>query len=363
MKIRNTVIALLGVVVLGSVAPADALAAAQRQSSKKTVEAKPAAKLAAKSAAKPGTRAGAADRIVARAGKSASQREKNRRIAAYASPLVQRTAVAAVGPEIDQEGNPLLHSAAFMIADQATGNVLLEKNSDAVLPIASITKLMTAMVVLDARLSLGESLVIAGEDVDTLRNSSSHVPVGTELSREDMLRLALMSSENRAAAALARNYPGGLPAFVMAMNRKAISLGLRETRFSDSTGLNSANVSSARDLVKMVSAASRYPLIREFSTTANYVVSLNGRQRQFNNTNALVSSPDWQIGVSKTGFINESGKCLVMQAWLLNKPMIIVLLDSFGRFTRVADAQRVKRWLESAAVQQKVAANLRGPAT
>jgi len=362
MKIRNTVIALLSVFVLGSVAPADALAAAQRPSSKKTANAKPAAKLAARSAAKPAKRADAADRIVARAGKSASQREKNRRVA-HASPLVQRSAVAAAGPEMDQEGNPLLHSAAFMIADQATGNVLLEKNSDAVLPIASITKLMTAMVVLDARLSLGEPLLIANEDVDTLRNSSSHVPVGTELSREDMLRLALMSSENRAAAALARNYPGGLPAFVMAMNRKATSLGLRETRFSDSTGLNSANVSSARDLVKMVSAASRYPLIREFSTTANYVVSLNGRQRQFNNTNALVSSPDWQIGVSKTGFINESGKCLVMQAWLLNKPMIIVLLDSFGRFTRVADAQRVKRWLESAAVQQKVAANLRGPAT
>jgi len=218
-------------------------------------------------------------------------------------------------------------------------------------------------VVLDARLSLTETITVTSDDVDTLRNSSSHVPVGTELAREDMLRLALMSSENRASSALARNYPGGYQAFVAAMNRKAASLGLRDTRFSDATGLNSANVSSARDLVKMVSAASRYPLIREFSTTANYVVHLNGRPRQFNNTNALVSSPDWQIGVSKTGFINESGKCLVMQAWLLNKPMIIVLLDSFGRFTRVADAQRVKRWLESAAVQQKLALHSRGPAT
>jgi serine-type D-Ala-D-Ala endopeptidase (penicillin-binding protein 7) len=354
MKIRNTVLALLSVFALSAMAPADVSAASQRHSSKK--------EHVAKGSHKAGKVAKAASSKAARAGRVASI-HKQRRHAVFASAAVQRTAVASAASEMDNEGNPLLHSAAFMIADQATGNVLLEKNSDAVLPIASITKLMTAMVVLDARLSLTEILTIANDDVDTLRGSSSHVPVGVELPREDMLRLALMSSENRAASALARHYPGGLPAFVAAMNRKAVSLGLRETRFLDSTGLNSANVSSARDLVKMVSAASRYPLIREFSTTANYTVALNGRPRQFNNTNALVSSPDWQIGVSKTGFINESGKCLVMQAWLLNKPMIIVLLDSFGRFTRVADAQRVKRWLESAAVQQKLAANVRGPAT
>ena len=346
MKTRNSLFALLGMFALSSMAPVDVHAAAHRSQAKKAVVAKAAVK------AEQGAKRGHVARL----------RGKARHVA-LAAPVVHRAAVAVAAPEIDQEGNPLLHSAAFMIADQATGSVILEKRSDAVLPIASITKMITAMVVLDARLNLDEILTIAADDVDTLRGSSSHVPVGTELSREDMLRLALMSSENRAAAALARNYPGGLPAFVMAMNRKALSLGLRETRFSDSTGLNSANVSSARDLVKMVSAASRYPLIRDFSTTANYVVSLNGRQRQFNNTNALVSSPDWQIGVSKTGYINESGKCLVMQAWLLNKPMIIVLLDSLGRFTRVADAQRVKRWLESAAIQQKLAANVRGPAT
>jgi D-alanyl-D-alanine endopeptidase (penicillin-binding protein 7) len=351
MKIRNTVLALLSVFTLSAMAPGDVSAASQRHSSKKEHAAKGSHK--AEKVAKTAS---------SRAARVASI-HKQRRHVVFASAAVQRTAVASAASEMDNEGNPLLHSAAFMIADQATGNVLLEKNSDAVLPIASITKLMTAMVVLDARLSLMDILTIANDDVDTLRGSSSHVPVGVELAREDMLRLALMSSENRAASALARHYPGGLPAFVAAMNRKAASLGLRETRFLDSTGLNSANVSSARDLVKMVSAASRYPLIREFSTTANYTVYLNGRPRQFNNTNALVSSPDWQIGVSKTGFINESGKCLVMQAWLLNKPMIIVLLDSFGRFTRVADAQRVKRWLESAAVQQKLAANVRGPAT
>lgn len=362
MKIRNSLLALLSVFALGSGVSVDALAAAQHASAKKVAApAKSVAKVAKVEKSAKGRKMAAAAPVRTSAKSVARRDHAHARVAA--APVVQRASFAPAAAEIDQEGNPLLHSAAFMIADQATGNVLLEKNSDAVLPIASITKLMTAMVVLDARLNLGEILTIGQEDVDTLRGSSSHVPVGTELAREDMLRLALMSSENRAASSLARHYPGGLPAFVAAMNRKAASLGLRETRFSDSTGLNSANVSSARDLVKMVSAASRYPLIREFSTTANYVVSLNGRQRQFNNTNALVSSPDWQIGVSKTGFINESGKCLVMQAWLLNKPMIIVLLDSFGRFTRVADAQRVKRWLESAAVQQKVAANGRGPST
>ncbi|WP_079433126.1 D-alanyl-D-alanine endopeptidase [Zoogloea sp. LCSB751] len=361
MKIRTTVLTLLGVFALNTAMPGDAHAVAHHAASKKSQAAKatPKAEKAEKVAksSKSGKAKGS------KVAKAVEEKASSRRVAAH-TPRHARHAVAAVSHDMDHEGNPQLQSAAFMVADQATGNVLLEKNSDSVVPIASITKLMTAMVVLDARLSLNEALTITQDDVDTLRGSSSHVPVGTELQRDDMLRLALMSSENRAAAALGRNYPGGLPAFVVAMNRKAASLGLHDTRFSDSTGLNSANVSSARDLVKMVSAASRYPLIREFTTTANYVVSLNGRQRQFNNTNSLVGSPNWQIGVSKTGYINESGKCLVMQAWMLNKPMIIVLLDSFGRFTRVADAQRVKRWLESAAVQQKLAAAGRhGPAT
>lgn len=365
MKIRNTVLTVLSVFALAAGVAGSAHAAAQR-----AAKAAPAAKSAAKKTpVAKGATAAKSSRVArsARGGKLARAQADKQALSprgrALAAAVFHRAMTTQVTADMDHDGNPLLQSAAFMIAEQATGNVILEKNSDAVLPIASITKLMTAMVVLDARLGLADQLIISQDDVDTLRGSSSHVPVGIELSREDMLRLALMSSENRAAAALARNYPGGKPAFVAAMNRKAASLGLRDTRFSDSTGLNSANVSSARDLVKMVSAASRYPLIREFSTTANYMVSLNGRPRQFNNTNALVSSPDWQIGVSKTGFINESGKCLVMQAWLLNKPMIIVLLDSFGRFTRVADAQRVKRWLESAAAQQKLASQGRGPTT
>jgi D-alanyl-D-alanine endopeptidase (penicillin-binding protein 7) len=239
-----------------------------------------------------------------------------------------------------------VQSAAVVVQDQSTGAVLFEKNSDAVVPIASITKLMTAMVVLDAGLPLEEMLAVGDEDIDTLRGSHSRLRVGTELSREDMLRLALMSSENRAASALGRHYPGGIEAFVAAMNVKALAIGLRDTHFSDSTGLSAANVSSARDLSKMVAAAAHYPLIRELSTTAEYTMQIGRRSQTFRNTNTLVRSSDWEIGLSKTGYIREAGKCLVMQAWLSNKPVIIVLLDSWGKLTRIGDAQRIKRWVE-----------------
>lgn len=259
-----------------------------------------------------------------------------------------RPAVPPVIAELDRDGNPLLKSAAFMVQDLDSGDVLLERNAQSAMPIASITKLMTAMVVLDAHQSLTEWLDIGDEDTDKLKGTSSRLAVGTILSREQMIHLALMSSENRAAAALARHYPGGAAAFVAAMNRKAQVLGLSDTQFHDSTGLNPNNVSSARDLARMVSAASHYPLIREFSTDDEELVEVRGRLQTFRNTNALVSSPEWQIGVSKTGFINEAGRCLVMQAWLGNKPMVIVLLDSVGKFTRVADAQRIKRWVETA---------------
>ncbi|MEW5887433.1 MAG: D-alanyl-D-alanine endopeptidase [Pseudomonadota bacterium] len=254
---------------------------------------------------------------------------------------------------VEDNDHLLLRSAAVLVQDQSTGAVLFEKNAQAVVPIASITKLMTAMVVLDAQSSLSETLVVTDEDVDRLRGSSSRLRVGTELSREDMLRLALMSSENRAASALSRHYPGGREAFVEAMNRKAEAIGLKDTHFRDPTGLSAANVSSARDLVKMVAAASKYPLIREMSTTPEYEVEVNGRRMAFRNTNTLVRNSSWEIGVSKTGFINESGKCLVMQAWLANKPMIIVLLDSVGRLTRIGDAQRIRKWIESAALSRQ----------
>lgn len=245
-----------------------------------------------------------------------------------------------------------LQSSAVVVQDQSSGAMLYEKNPDAVVPIASITKLMTAMVTIDSRPNLREELTVADADVDALRHSTSHVPVGTVLPREDMLRLALMSSENRAASSLARYYPGGTPAFVAAMNRKAQILGLKDTRFFDATGLNAGNVSSARDLARMVAAAATYPLIREFTTTAEYDVKLGRGMRTFHNTNSLVKSDSWEIGVSKTGYISESGKCLVMQAWFNNKPTIVVLLDSAGRYTRQGDANRVKKWIESNVASQ-----------
>lgn len=250
-----------------------------------------------------------------------------------------------------------LQSAAVLVQDQATGTVLFEKNSNAVLPIASITKLMTAMVVLDAQPDPQEMLTIGDQDVDTLKGTRSRLRVGTQLTREEMLRLALMSSENRAASALSRHYPGGRPAFVAAMNAKTRALGLNDTRFEDPTGLTAANVSSPHDLAKMVDAAHQYPLIREFSTTAEDEVTIAGRTQQFRNTNTLVrnSNSSWDIGLSKTGYINEAGKCLVMQAWINSKPVIIVLLDSLGKMTRIGDANRIKRWVETASLPRPVA--------
>jgi len=255
-------------------------------------------------------------------------------------------------PSADASGHLVLKSASAVVLDQTTGAVLFEKNPNAQVPIASITKLMTAMVALDAKPDLKQDLAIQDEDVDTVKGTRSKLKVGTQLTREEMLRLALMASENRAAAALSRYYPGGRSAFVAAMNRKATDLGLSETHFEDSTGLTAANVSSARDLTRMVAAAHKYPLIRQYSTTAEYEVNIDGRARAFHNTNSLVRSDSWDIGLSKTGYINEAGKCLVMQALVNNKPMIIVLLDSWGKLTRIGDANRVKRWIEHVALAQ-----------
>lgn len=256
---------------------------------------------------------------------------------------------------LDDAKGLALQSSAALVQDPITGAVLYEKNSNSVVPIASITKLMTAMVTLDASPSLTETLTVSDEDVDTLKGTHSRLRVGTRLTREEMLHLALMSSENRAAAALSRHYPGGREAFIAAMNRKSQELGLDDTRFSDPTGLTAANVSSARDLVKMVGAAYEYPLIREFSTSPERQVMIAGRAQTFRNTNALVKNRDWEIGLQKTGYINEAGKCLVMHTWMNSKPVIIVLLDSWGKLTRIADANRVKRWIESAALVRPAA--------
>ncbi|MBW7903769.1 MAG: D-alanyl-D-alanine endopeptidase [Rhodocyclaceae bacterium] len=258
------------------------------------------------------------------------------------------TKVSVAGSEQWQATRNLaLASGAALVVEQGGGEPLFQKNADVVVPIASITKLMTAMVVLDAMPALHETIAITNEDVDTLRGSRSRLRVGAELTREDALLVALMSSENRASHALGRHYPGGLPAFVAAMNRKATELGMYHTRFEEPTGLSSNNVSTAQDLARMVAAAHRYPLIREFSTTPEATITVSGRPLAYNNTNQLVKSTSWDIGLSKTGFIHEAGKCLVMQAWVADKPVVIVLLDSAGRLTRIGDANRIKRWMES----------------
>lgn len=244
--------------------------------------------------------------------------------------------------------NPKLRSASVFVTDPSNGKVLYEKNANAVVPIASITKLMTAMVVLDAKLKMGKKLTVTKKDIDTLKKSGSRLKVGTKLSRKDMLRLALMASENRAASALSRYYPGGRKAFVAAMNKKAQKLGLNKTHFKDSTGLNWANVSNAHDLARMVTAAHKYKLIRKFTTTAKYTLTINRKKETFRNTNKLVRKSDWDISISKTGYIKEAGRCLVMQAKVAKKPTIIVLLDSQGSMTRIADAKRLRYWIEHA---------------
>jgi D-alanyl-D-alanine endopeptidase (penicillin-binding protein 7) len=245
-------------------------------------------------------------------------------------------------------GLPSLKSASALVIDQNGNRILYAKNEDAVVPIASITKLMTAVVVLDSGAPLGETIVISEADLDEIKHTRSRLRVGTALTRNELLRLALMASENRAAAALARSHEGGTREFAAAMNRKAASLGMLHTRFVDGTGLSSDNVSTAQDLSRLVIAAYDYPLIREFTTAPSYAIALeNGRLLQYNNSNRLVRSEMWDIGLSKTGFINEAGRCLVMQSRIASRQVIIVLLDSWGKLTRIGDANRIKRWMES----------------
>ncbi|HET8731673.1 MAG TPA: D-alanyl-D-alanine endopeptidase [Moraxellaceae bacterium] len=276
---------------------------------------------------------------------SAAERQ---RLAAQAN-LPHRVGPTEVFQAPAAQSSLYLQSRAAVVMNAETGEVLYSKNSDRTMPIASITKLMTAMVVLDAHLPMDAPVTITEDDVDHLRNTSSRLTVGTTLPRHEMMLLALMSSENRAAAALARTYPGGTPAAVAAMNRKAQELGMTHAHFLDSTGLHSENSASPADLVRMVKAARNYPEIHEYTTTAEHMVqSGNGRTLQYRNTNALVKSDRWNIEVSKTGFINEAGKCLVMQARIQSRPVVIVLMDSAGRYTRIGDANRVKQWLETA---------------
>ena len=255
---------------------------------------------------------------------------------------------AALSRPTGELHGPDLKSSAALVIEQGGGPVLYAKNVDAVVPIASITKLMTAMVVLDAQLALNERVTIAAADLDDIKGTRSRLKVGTALVRGELLRLALMSSENRAAAALGRTYPGGTRAFVAAMNQKAMELGMWRSRFVDGTGLSSENVSTAQDLVKLAEAAYQYAAIRQYTTDSDHKIRLaNGKTVTYRNSNGLVRNPEWRIGLSKTGYISEAGRCLVIQARIAAKPVIIVLLDSWGRLTRIGDANRIKRWMET----------------
>ena len=255
---------------------------------------------------------------------------------------------AAVAVDLDAS-KLRLASANVLVLDAQDGKALYAKAADEVTPIASLTKLMTAMVVLDANLPMDEVLSVDMDDFDYLKGSHSRLRMGAALTRAEMLRLALMSSENRAASSLARHYPGGTLAFVAAMNEKAMALGMTRTHYDDSTGLSPKNVSTANDLARLVRAAADYPVIRDYSTTPSHLVEVQptGQTIGFNNSNALVKSSAWDIQLQKTGYIREAGRCVVMLATIASKPMVIVLLDSIGKFTRVADAQRVKHWLET----------------
>jgi D-alanyl-D-alanine endopeptidase (penicillin-binding protein 7) len=263
--------------------------------------------------------------------------------------LAAAAAASAQGPVLLNPAKLRLASANALVIDASDNRPIYAKAADEVTPIASLTKLMTAMVVLQAAQSLDEAIEIDVDDLDYLKGTRSRLSLGTELPRGEMLRLALMSSENRAASSLARHYPGGTPAFVAAMNDKARALGMTHTRYFDPTGLSPDNVSTASDLAVLVNAAAREPLIREFTTTGSHYVEVQptGKLLGFNNTNNLVRNAQWDIQLSKTGYIREAGKCLVMLATIASRPFVIVLLDSAGKYTRLGDAQRVRYWLET----------------
>ncbi|HEY7744110.1 MAG TPA: D-alanyl-D-alanine endopeptidase [Burkholderiales bacterium] len=270
-------------------------------------------------------------------------------LAAQAMAAQQAAIEQRLRPGASVRGGGLnLKSNSALVLDQTGQRVLYAKNVDWVVPIASITKLMTALVVLDSGLPLDELIKITHDDRDGLKGTRSRLSVGMSVSRDDLLRLALMASENRAAAALTRAYPGGTAAFVAAMNRKAAELGMWRSRFVDGTGLSHGNVSNAQDLARLVGAAHRHPLIREYTTDTEHTVQLpRGRTMRFTNSNRLVRNAGWDIGLSKTGYISEAGRCLVMQAQIAETPVVIVLLDSWGQMTRIGDANRIKKWMES----------------
>lgn len=342
---------LLMLVSVGLQVPLLAEAAPQKRTAERTqaVKAKPARKVAVvkvkKSREAKSARLVANVRPAARA-KTAVAGRTARQAAVVASAAVATPTVAqlaGLGATPDALG---LKSNAVVVIDQNTQEVLFDKNATAVLPIASLTKLMTGLVIADADLSLTERITITADDVDTLKGSGSRLAVGTTLTRGELMHLALMSSENRAAHALGRTFPGGLDAFVKLMNAKAQLLGMQDTRYVEPTGLSPQNKSSAKDLAILASEAYHRPIIRDLSTSPGYEVDTGRRTLQYRNTNRLVSNPDWDIGLQKTGYISEAGRCLVMQAKVAGRELIMVFLDSAGRLTRLADAERVRKWME-----------------
>ena len=316
--------------------------------SQRAAKAEPRKKVVVKAERKTAVAKAAPTRTAAR-GKAA----RGAKVAA-ASAAVAATAVAVARPSYGQiaglhlVNDPLdLKSSVALVMDQDTKEVLLSKNDHAVLPIASLTKLMTGLLISEAKLPMDEHLTITQDDVDTEKHSSSRLRVGTTLTRGEMMHLALMSSENRAAHALGRTYPGGLTHFVQLMNNKAKLLGMTETQYVEPTGLSSRNQSSAHDLATLVNVTHANPLMRQYSTSPSYEVAVGNRMLQFNNTNSLVKSDRWDIGLQKTGYISEAGRCLVMQAEVSGRKIIMVFLDSVGKYSRQGDAERVRHWVES----------------
>ncbi|GAB2817979.1 hypothetical protein GCM10027276_19190 [Comamonas piscis] len=295
--------------------------------------------------------------------KVAGKAAKGKTTVAKAGRHAARAAVAAaiIIPERQSFGqlaglhdvtDPLaLKSSVALVLDQDTHEVLLSKNDHAVLPIASLTKLMTGLIISQAQLPMDEMITITQDDVDTEKHSSSRLRVGTTLMRGELLHLALMSSENRAAHALGRTYPGGMQTFVGLMNMKAKMLGMADTRYVEPTGLSSSNQSSAFDLATLVNVAHSDPLMRDLTTSPSYQVEVGERTVQFNNTNRLIHNPEWNIGLQKTGYISEAGRCLVMQTQVAGRKLIMVFLDSAGKFGRLADAERVRHWVEGSGTQ------------
>lgn len=329
--------------------PAAKKTTARKQVAKKQVSKKLAAKKTPakrKTAAAKSSKRVAAGKTTAGSAKFAAS-SKQGQISRVSSSSALSAAAAADLPGFNRRLDPVtLKSHAALVVDQVNSEVLFEKNSDIAAPIASLTKLMTALVVIEANQDLTEVLEVTSDDIDREKHTGSRLRVGSQLTRDDMLHIALMSSENRAASALGRNFPGGLAKFVAIMNAKARALGMHDTHFVEPTGLSSNNVSSARDLAKLVVAAHKHALIREYSTHARHTVNTGRYQLQYVNSNRLVVNTDWEIGLQKTGYITEAGQCLVMQARIDGRPVVMVFLDSKGKYSRLGDASRIRKWLE-----------------